>query len=133
VAPVIGTMGSVMWDTYVATTDVQEAARQLEYRVEAGSTRRPNKEFESRTMTEMYQAVAPFLQTYAQATGDVQPLNNLVADLAKSRSLDPSRYVIKMAPQPPQPQLPPPGAEGAEPAGAEPAAEPAHAGNGRPR
>ena len=107
VSPIIGTTGSILWDTYVATTDLQEASRQLEYRVEAGSSRRPNKEFESRTMDTMYQNLAPFLQTYAQATGDVAPINNLISDFAKSRALDPNRYVVKMAPPPPQPAGPP--------------------------
>jgi hypothetical protein len=129
VSPILGTVGSILWDTFVATVDLQEASRQLEYRIEAGSSRKPNKEFESRTMDTMFQAVAPFLQTYAQATGDCGPINNLIADLAKSRALDPNRYVVKMAPPPP-PQPPPQPGEPAAGPEQEPAAAPPT--NGQP-
>jgi hypothetical protein len=108
VRPIVGAAGSIAWDQYVATMDYEEAARQMEYRVEAGSTRRPNKEYEARTVNDMWTAVAPFLQQYAAQTGDVRPINNLLADMARSRALDPERYVIVQGlpqPQPAQPEL----------------------------
>jgi hypothetical protein len=85
----------------VATVDVVEAARQLEYRIEAGSTRRPNKELEAQTMSTLATTLLPLLQQYSVATGDIRPLNNLIADYTKALSLDPNRYML---------QAPPPGA-----------------------
>ena len=130
VQPVLGAMGSYAWDTFVATTDVHVAAHQLEYSVEAGSTRRPNKEWEAKTMTDMFQYVSPLFQAYSQQTGDMTPLNNLLSDLAKSRALDPNRYMLKAAIPPPMPTLNPE----AEPssANAPPAGEPTQQGTPPP-
>jgi hypothetical protein len=66
-------------------------------------------------MTEMFNSVGPVIQNYAMATGDITPLNNLIADMAKSRSLDPSRYALQSAPPPPPAAPQPPG----EPAGSQ--------------
>lgn len=98
VIALVGQAAAFCWDVYVATTDLAEAARQLEYRIEAGSTRRPNKEFESQTMTQLAQLIMPVLQAYAEKTADLGPLNNLIADLAKSRSLDPNRFMLRGVP-----------------------------------
>lgn len=112
VLPLLGQMGAYAWNQFVATTDTQTACRQLEYRIESGSTQRPNKEFEAKTMTDMFQNVGPVIQQYAAATGDVTPLNNLIADMARSRSLDPGRYQLRAAI--PQQTQPAPGQDAAE-------------------
>jgi hypothetical protein len=115
VAPILGNMGGMLWDSYVASTDMFTACRELEYSVEAGSSRRPNKEFEARTMDSMYQAVAPFLQQVAVQTGDLQPINNLIGDMAKSRALDPQRYIVRTPLPPPMPPAPSGGEGGGPP------------------
>lgn len=94
VAPVFGQMGAWAWTQFVSTRDVNEACRSLEYRIEAGSTQRPNKNWEQETMASAFTSLMPVLQTYAQATGDTVPMNNLLADFAKSRDLDPNRYQL---------------------------------------
>lgn len=119
----MGQAASFCWDIYVATTDLAEACRQLEYRIEAGSTRRPNKEFESQTMTQLAQMLMPVLQAYSAKTGDLGPLNNLIADLAKSRSLDPNRFMLRGVPG--VPALP--GAEQEPEAGGTDQAQPSNA------
>lgn len=101
VIPLLGLPGALCWNLYVATLDLTEACRQLEYRIESGSTRRPNKEFESQTMTQMAQLIMPVLEAYARSTGDLGPLNNLLGDIAKSRSLDPNRFMLRGLPGPP--------------------------------
>ena len=95
VEPVFGPTYTLAWDQYVATEDLQDACRQLEYRIESGSTRRPNKEYVIRQMTEAVQTLSPLLQTYGQQSGDWTPLNNLLADFSKSRDLDPNRYQLR--------------------------------------
>ncbi len=91
----LGQMGSWAWDNFVITKDVYEACHQLEYRIEAGSTQRPNKNWEQQTMNTAFQQLAPVLQSYSQTSGDMAPLNNLVQDVAKALDLDPARYQMQ--------------------------------------
>jgi hypothetical protein len=105
VVPVLGNMGAWAWMQFVKTADMNVACRQLEYRIEAGSTARPNKEWEAETMNSAFTTLAPVLQAYAQQTMDMTPLNNLVADYSKSIDIDPARYQLRSpmpAPAPPQ-------------------------------
>ena len=100
----LGPLAAQAWDQYVFTTNTTEAFHALEYRIEAGSTRKPNKEFQVNQMTDAMQVLLPVFQAYAQQTQDLQPLNNLVSDYCKSRDLDPNRYQMTVAP--PAPMLP---------------------------
>jgi len=101
VQPVLGDMGAWAWTQFVSTRDMNVACRQLEYRIEAGSTARPNKEWEAKTMNDAFAALAPVFQTYAQQTMDMTPLNNLIADFSKSLDLDPARYQLRTPMMPP--------------------------------
>jgi hypothetical protein len=97
IAPVMGDLAGQVWDAYVATQDLNTVTRQLDYRIEAGSTKKPNKDTQVGQMTEALQLLLPVFQAYAQMTGDTLPLNNLVADWAKSRDLNPARYQLQYA------------------------------------
>jgi hypothetical protein len=110
VAGVLGPVAGLAWDRFVRTADLDTATRQLEYAVEAGSTRRPNKETQIQRSNEGVQTLLPVLQGYAQTTGDVAPLNNLLADWAKARDLPAERYQLRAMPPPPPaaPAEPPP-------------------------
>lgn len=101
VSVALGPLASVAWNQFVFTMDTSEAFHQLEYRIESGSTLRPNKEYAVRQMTEAATVLMPVFQAYGQTTGDMRPLNNLIADFCKSRDLDPNRYQLLAAPQPP--------------------------------
>ena len=108
VQPVLGDMGAWAWTQFVGTRDMNIACRQLEYRIEAGSTARPNKELERQTMNDAFVSLAPVLQNYGQVTMDMAPLNNLLSDYAKSLDLDPARYQLRApAPMPVQPGMDP--------------------------
>lgn len=102
VSQVIGQLGGWVWDQLVHTKDPVLASHQLEYRIESGSTRRPNKSAIRDQATESMQAIGPLLQQYATATGDLGPLNNLLYDFAESRDVDPSRYQLRAIPVQPQ-------------------------------
>ncbi len=106
VQPILGPMGAWAWGTYVATKDLVQACTELEYRIEAGSTQRPNKNWEQRTMSMAMTTVAPLLQAYSQQTGDVTPMNNLLGDWAKANDLDPSRYQFRSSLPPMNPVIP---------------------------
>jgi hypothetical protein len=102
---VFGEMGAQAWDQFVATRDLDTIAHQLEFRVESGSTERPNRQALVNEMNNAMQSVAPIFQGYAQLTGDFSPLNNLVIDWAKAHDLDAEKYQMKSV-SPPQPTSP---------------------------
>lgn len=103
VQPVLGQMGAWAWTNFVSTRDINVACRQLEYRIEAGSTARPNKEWEAQTMNTAFTTLAPILQAYGQQTMDMAPLNNLLSDYAKANDLDPAKYQLRQPMPPPAP------------------------------
>lgn len=98
VSPLMGSPGSFCWNAYVATLDLSEACRQLEYSIESGSTQRPNKQFEVQTMQNLGQQILPILQAYAAKTGDLGPLNNWLMDMTKALGLDPNRFLLRGVP-----------------------------------
>lgn len=104
---VFGVMGAMAWDQYVASRDLDQIAHQLEYRIEAGSTERPNKNWEQQAVGQAAQTLIPVFQQYAQLTGDMSPLNAMVTDYTKSIDLDPQRYQLRSPMMMMQQQLPP--------------------------
>jgi hypothetical protein len=103
IAPVMGDLAGQVWDGYVSSQDLNVVTRQLDYRIEAGSTKKPNKDAQVQQMTEGMQVLLPVFQQYATMTGDTMPLNNLISDWAKSRDLNPARYQLSYSMPMPQP------------------------------
>lgn len=111
VAPVLGPLGAEVWQTSVMQTPVGAVAREYDYRIEAGSARKPNKASQVEKMQMAVQTLAPVLQGLI-GMGTVEPFNALMSDWAKSMDLDATPYLI-----PPPPPPPPPGAEAGVPPG----------------
>ncbi len=105
IAPVLGALAGQVWGQFVASRDLNDVTRQLDYRIESGSARKPNRETAVQNTQDSMQSLMPVFQQYAMATGDVGPLNALIGDWARARDLDPSRY--QLAPPPPMPTAPP--------------------------
>lgn len=103
VSQIIGPVAAMAWDNYVVTTDLAAACHQLEYRIEAGSMKRPNKTTQNQQINQAFQVLSPVFTQYATATGDMNPLNNLIGDYTKSLELDPGRYQLSAPIPPPQP------------------------------
>jgi hypothetical protein len=104
VAPLAGQTFAFYWGQLVTASDPYAMCHQLEYGIEAGSTKKPNKDRDQANMTQAIQTLAqPFFQ--AASAGQVGPFNALVADWAKANDVDASRYLL----QPPAPPPPPPG------------------------
>lgn len=101
VVPVMGPEGGQWWDQLVTAADPAEIIHQLEYRVEAGSAKKPNKGREAATMQQAVQLLFQPLFGYSMSTGDVGPVNRLITEWAKSLDLEPEGFLIK--PPPPQP------------------------------
>ncbi len=108
VKPVMGQMGANLWEQLVVPTDPGLVVFQLEYRVEAGSSRKPNKALERDNMQSAMQNIFPTLVTYAQSTGIVDPVNNLMAAWARSIDLEAAGFMLPAMPPP----LPPAGEGG---------------------
>lgn len=123
VAPILGPLGAEVWKNSVMNMSVGTVAREFDYRIEAGSARKPNKAGEVERMQMAVQTMGPILQSFA-SMGQVEPLNALMQDWAKSLDIDPSRYVIQPPPPPePQNELPPGSGDGGGGTGEEPPPE----------
>ena len=107
VEPVLGKMGRHIWDAQIRTQDFENTIRDFDYRVEAGTARKPNKVNKVRQLNEFAQIAMPTLQQFAMQ-GMMEPYNALIEDWSKANDLDPSRYTVQPPPPPPQPQGPSP-------------------------
>jgi hypothetical protein len=117
VMPVLGSFGAFLWQQEVMSTKPEELFHSFECRVEAGSTKRPNKQREAESLNNAMNNLFPSLYSYAQATGDVKPVNALMGDWTGSIGLDGEKYLLH--------PLPPPQAPAGPPGGPSPAPQPA--------
>lgn len=92
------------WDTLVKTDDLDYAAREFDVRIEAGSARRPNRERDTDNMNQIMPVLMPVYTQYAAATGNYQPLNNLVSQLFTVLEKDPAGLMLPDIPMMPPPQ-----------------------------
>jgi len=110
VEPILGPLGARAWAMHVKSADVESVAREYSYRVEAGSTRKPNSATRLETINNAMQILMPVAQGLMQA-GQPQLFNALMADWGKAMEIDVSKYVIPPPPPPPPEQAGPPPAE----------------------
>lgn len=103
---VLGPDGAQAWEQLLVNSDPASILFQIEYRIEANSARKPNKMFEMEKMDVAMQQLFQPLYAYAQATGNVKQINQLISDWAKSKDLDATQYLLDPPPPPPPP--PPP-------------------------
>lgn len=111
VLPVLGPVGAAAWQEQVMTQNISDFTRSFQFRVEAGSARKPNKASRVEQMQLALQTLGPVLQQLIPM-GVVDPFNALIADWAKSLDIDPTSYMIPPPPPPPPPMpptSPPPG------------------------
>lgn len=119
IQPILGDEAARYWAQLVQTTDMAWVTRELEYRIEAGSAKKPNKDLDLANTNEAAQFVFPALMQAYQQTGDPTQVNAFFRDWCKARDLDAAAYML-----PPIAPPPPPG----QPAGNPPAAAPLPAG-----
>lgn len=77
VLPALGPAGAHVWQTKIMTSDIERVVREFNYRIEAGSARKPNKDTQMQQATQATQVWGPIYQAYMVATGDVGPINAL--------------------------------------------------------
>ena len=78
IEPVVGPIGGYVWDKLITSTEVEEVVREFDFRVEAGSTRKPNKARLQEQANASMQVMLPIFQGYYQAFGDPGPMNELL-------------------------------------------------------
>ena len=114
VAPLLGPMAATAWQLHVQGEDPDSIVREYSYRVEAGSTRKPNNETRVENINNSMQILMPVAQGLLQA-GKPELFNALVQDWGKAMNVDVTRYFV-----PPPPPSPP----GGPPPGPQPAPSP---------
>jgi len=97
-ALVVGPTHAALWTQYIQTEDVAKTVAEFEYRIEANSIRKPNRDRDVENANQAMQNWTPLMQSYFQATGDVRPINALISMWAKAYDLDPKDFVF----QPPE-------------------------------
>jgi hypothetical protein len=111
VVPFLGKPGAALWQMLVANQDPASILYDLQYRIEAGSIRKPNRSRDNENALAMMQNVMPIAMQYMQLTGNVTPVNTLLSLWAKSMDIDPATVQL-----PPMMLPPAPGEPGAAPA-----------------
>jgi hypothetical protein len=106
VAPLLGPMAAQAWQMHVQGEDPDAVVREYSYRVEAGSTRKPNNETRVENIQQSMQILMPVAQGLMQA-GRPELFNALLEDWGKALNVDVTRYFIP----PPNPPALPPGQE----------------------
>ncbi len=100
IAPVFGPVMANMWQQYVATADISAIVHQLEYRIESGSAKRPNKDKDADDANQAMQTLMPVLQQYAMAAGDIEPVNALIAFWGQALDVNVDKMMLKPPPAP---------------------------------
>tara|TARA_R100000458_G_C8274067_1_gene248981 strand:+ start:447 stop:2720 length:2274 start_codon:yes stop_codon:yes gene_type:complete len=96
VQPILGDVGALIWEQRIQSQEFERTVMDFDYRIEAGSARKPNKTNRVRQLNEFGQIVMPMLQQFVQMGID-QPYNSFVRDWAKANELDAEPYLINMA------------------------------------
>jgi hypothetical protein len=117
IAPVLGPLGAQVWEEMIQNLDINALAREYDYRIEAGSARKPNKAGRVEQMQMALQTLGPVLQGLIPM-GVVDPFNALITEWAKSLDIDSKQFLVPKPPPPPPvaPNASPPG-EGGPPPG----------------
>ena len=106
IQPVLGPLGAAAWAQQIMARDMVALTRELLYRVEAGSARKPNKASRVEQMQMSVQTLGPILSQLAGA-GMVEPFNALIRDWADSLDIDATPYLLPPPPPPAPPAAPP--------------------------
>jgi len=104
VRDLMGKTGAYMWDRYITNTDVERTIDEIDYRVEAGSAKRPNRERDVGNMQDFIQTFAPLMSQFAQMTGNTEVLNVLIQKWGKLSDMDVKGLEIPAPPPPPTPE-----------------------------
>jgi hypothetical protein len=107
VMPLMGPLGSALWERYVMSTDVQLVTREMAYTVSTASIRRPDRDRDVANLTQLIGMVMPAIQGHIQQTGDVTGYNKLLTKWGEFHDMRVDEFTLP-PPPPPQPPQPTP-------------------------
>lgn len=93
VAPVVGSMGAMIWDQLREQRDPCEIILSYVFRIEGGSSRKPNKDERAKKLQEMGQVAGPLIQQFA-LQGMTGPYNAYMTELCKANEIDPEPFLM---------------------------------------
>lgn len=105
---VLGKAGAMLWDQLVYAAPPDEIIFGLQYRIEAGSAKKPNKDSKQQNTTLLMQNIFTPLYEYASATGNTNPVNALIGEWCEANDIDPTPFMLP----PMTPPVPDPAAAG---------------------
>jgi len=94
VEPVLGKLGAGFWDNSIKTTDFDRIIHDFDYRVGAGTARKPNKNTKQRALSEFGQVALPTIQAFAME-GIVEPWNAYMTQVCDTMDLDPAGFLLE--------------------------------------
>ena len=103
VAPLMGPMAAQAWDMHVRQESPDNIVREYDYRIEAGSARKPNIATKTENLNNLMQVLMPVAQGMLQA-GQPDLFNSLMAKWGEVNQMDVTDFAV----QPPPPPGPPP-------------------------
>lgn len=106
VAPFMGPMAAQAWQMHVQQENPDAIVREYDYRVEAGSARKPNIATKTENLNNLMQVMMPVAQGMMQA-GNPALFNTLMAKWGEVNQMDVGDFAVP--PPPPPPPGPPPG------------------------
>jgi hypothetical protein len=107
VQPLIGQVGSQLWQQNIENADAEQIMRQMRYEVAASSVRRPNRDRDIADLNELSGRFLPMVQARGELTGDYDQANGFLdkwAELHDMQDIDRMMFPQK-DPNDPQAQL----------------------------
>lgn len=93
--PVLGKMGAQVLNQALETMDFERVVRDFDYRVEAGTARKPNKQTKQRALNELGQVILPTLQELVMQ-GNPAPWNAFISEVADAMDIKVDDFLIPM-------------------------------------
>lgn len=97
--PLLTPLGSQLWEQLITAADPMVWMRDMRAMVEADSIKRPNKTRDTQNAQQMMSIFMPVAQWYAGATGNTDPLNNMIKAVGESIELDATEWLLPPVPQ----------------------------------
>jgi len=102
----LGATGAFLWRQLIDAADVERIIHDIDFRLEAGTARLPNRQQDIAVMSQMMPIALPVAQGYASVTGNFAPVEWLLRMWFKKMDLDNSGLHFP-PPQPPPEQTGP--------------------------
>lgn len=110
VSNIVGPIGASIWDQIITPSDPAELLYSLEYRIEAGSVRKPNRDRDAQNAKDLMTALMPFAQNLAMGAAFVEPYNAIVTAYCAANDMKTDGLLLPKLTPPPMPPAAPAGA-----------------------